>query len=98
MLQQPPGQRRPYPRQPLQPGLPAFAKATARSRYGSLSRGTHSERRRKGPGYLAHSGYSGGNRYAISSPATPPPLTATTMYCTPSSTYVIGEPDCAAGM
>ena len=30
--------------------------------------------------------YSGGNRYASSRPDMPPPLAATTMYCTPSST------------
>jgi len=38
-----------------------------------------------------------GKRNAIYSPEKVPPLTARTMYCLPSSMYVMGEPLCGAG-
>src|SRR5215471_21202093 len=41
---------------------------------------------------------SEGSVYAIYSPEYGPPLTATTMYCLPLYMYVIGDPDCGAGM
>src|SRR5439155_13577770 len=39
-----------------------------------------------------------GSRKASNSPEYVPPLMATTMYCRPSSMYVIGDPLCGAGM
>jgi response regulator RpfG family c-di-GMP phosphodiesterase len=39
-----------------------------------------------------------GNLNAMYSPEYDPPLTATTIYCFPSTIYVMGEPLCAAGI
>ena len=49
---------------------------------------------RQDPAYARHYG----SLNAISSPGKFAPLMASTMYCLPFSMYVIGDPDCGAGM
>src|SRR5229473_2129514 len=39
-----------------------------------------------------------GSRNAMYSPTKPAPPMASTRYCLPSNMYVIGDPDCGAGM